>query len=387
MDRARKDVSARRALTDASLDAERADADAEISGAEAKALRELDDRIERDRIAADDRLLKFRQGADVRAARMRLASNGDSTVAGERDASDERKKLERAVTDDLLAQERRRSDDAVRTERREHEADSARLETRRQDTDEQLSTERSGADDSVAALAATRNALAVAHSEEGHRGELLAMVTHDLRSPLSVIVMNAQLIVDATKDDATREEAGEVVLAASRMNRLLTDLLDVVSIESGTLRIVKRPHDIGLLALEVHRSYEPLFTARGVTFTVDPPAGPLVAPFDHDRMVQVLSNLLSNAMKFTPRNGTVALHVAAVKDSVELTLKDDGPGIRPEALPRVFERFWQIDSSERRGLGLGLYICQTLVEAHGGHIGVESIYGKGATFRFTLPAG
>jgi signal transduction histidine kinase len=387
MDGVLKEVSARRALTDASLDAERAGADAEISGAEAKALRELDDRIERDRLVADDRLLKFRQGADNRAARTRLASRGDSTVAGERDASDERMKVERAVTDDVLAEERRRSDDAVQTERREHEGDRARLETRRQDTDDQLSTERSGADDSVAALAASRDALALAQSEEGHRTELLAMVTHDLRSPLSVIVMNAHLIVENTSDDATREAAGEVVLAASRMDRLLTDLLDVVRIESGILGIVKRPHDIGVLALEVHRSYEPLFAARGVTFTVDPPTGPLLASFDHDRIVQVLSNLLSNAMKLTPRNGTVALHVAVVKDGVELTLKDDGPGIQPEALPRVFERFWQVDSSARRGLGLGLYICQTLVQAHGGHIGVESTYGKGATFRFTLPAG
>jgi signal transduction histidine kinase len=111
----------------------------------------------------------------------------------------------------------------------------------------------------------------------------------------------------------------------------------------------------------------------------------VVASFDHDRIIQVLSNLLANAMKFTPANGTVDLHVEQRTDQVELVLRDDGPGIAATALPHIFKRFWQIDSSGRRGLGLGLHICEEIVAAHGGRIWVESELGRGTTFRFTLP--
>jgi signal transduction histidine kinase len=115
------------------------------------------------------------------------------------------------------------------------------------------------------------------------------------------------------------------------------------------------------------------------------PVDAIVASFDHDRIVQVLSNLLGNAMKFVPAQGTVDLHVKRRDGQVEFVLHDNGPGIHPNALPNVFKRFWQIDSDKRRGLGLGLYICHEIVEAHGGRIWVESDFGKGATFRFTLP--
>jgi signal transduction histidine kinase len=140
-----------------------------------------------------------------------------------------------------------------------------------------------------------------------------------------------------------------------------------------------------VLVDEVLKSYRPLFAARGVTLATEAPDVPLIASFDYDRIVQVLSNLLGNAMKYTPRSGTVVLRVEQGAGQIELTLRDSGTGIRADAVPHIFERFWQLDKEERRGLGLGLYICQVLVEAHGGRIGVESTYGKGATFRFTLP--
>jgi len=133
----------------------------------------------------------------------------------------------------------------------------------------------------------------------------------------------------------------------------------------------------------------PLFEARRLSFTVDASALPVPWPiaFDHDRIAQVLSNLLSNAMKFTQANGTVSLRANWHADCVEFVVRDSGPGIAKHALPHVFERFWQAGTESRDGLGLGLYICKTIVEAHGGRIGVESERGNGATFRFTLPAG
>jgi signal transduction histidine kinase len=133
----------------------------------------------------------------------------------------------------------------------------------------QLSTERSGADSAVATFEKTKAALVSAEREQGKRDAVLGMVSHDLRSPLCIIVMNAQSIADATRDVAMGEAAQEIAHAAARMERLLADLLDVARIESGMLRIVKRPHDVSALVGEVFRSYRQLFADRGMTFTVE----------------------------------------------------------------------------------------------------------------------
>jgi signal transduction histidine kinase len=156
-------------------------------------------------------------------------------------------------------------------------------------------------------------------------------------------------------------------------------------IQSGAFCITKLRHDVGMLLQEVHQSYRSLFADRGMVFTVEIPPVPVVAAFDRDRIVQVLSNLLGNAMKFVAARGTIRLGVEQRAEEIEVVLSDTGPGIPPNALPHVFKRFWQIDGSARRGLGLGLYICEKIVGAHGGRIWVESDLGKGTTFRFTLP--
>jgi signal transduction histidine kinase len=137
---------------------------------------------------------------------------------------------------------------------------------------------------------------------------------------------------------------------------------------------------------EVLKTYEPLFANRQLTFTLDMPAAAIVVSFDYDRIVQVLSNFLGNPMQFTPRGGTVALHVQQPLHQVEFSLVNSGSGISPSDLPHIFERFWQIDNHARRGLGLGLYICKTIVDGHGGAITAENELGKGTTIRFSLPA-
>jgi signal transduction histidine kinase len=386
MKQVQENIADRRAHTDASLGAERASADADADRTLMGAQRVLDDLIEHDRILADGRLLKFRESADSVLTRERSAAPArNSFVAVERQVADDGKKAEREVTDAFHEQERQRTDVLVETQIREHETRRVGLKECRQDTDDQLSTERIGADVAVRALRQTTHALAHAKSELAHHGDVFAMVTHDLRSPLSVILMNAQLISEITNEPATCEAAEDVRRAAARIERMLTDLLDVARIESGMLRVAEQQHDVGVLLTEILQSYRPLFADRAITFVVEGPVDAIVASFDHDRIVQVLSNLLGNAMKFVPAQGTVDLHVKRQDGQVEFVLHDSGPGIHPNALPNVFKRFWQIDSDKRRGLGLGLYICQKIVEAHGGRIWVESDFGKGATFRFTLP--
>ena len=383
----RENVTESRASTDASLDAERATSDADAARHAARSQRSLDDVIERDRLLADARLMKYRASADHVVARRRSESDerAGAAVVAEQRATDEGIKAEREVTDRAVAQERGRADAGLEAERREQDGQRARLEAHRQDTDEHLSTERQCADDAVVLLGAVECERAAAQGEGDRRRDVLAMVTHDLRSPLSIIVINAGLIVAETNETASRESAQDVLRATACMERLLVDLLDVARIESGILRIVKRVHDVGVLMAEVLRSYRPLFAARGQTFDVHVPATAVLASFDHGRIVQVLSNLLGNAMKFTPSRGAVDMRLAVRDDAVELALHDNGPGVSEQARAHLFERFSQIDSEERHGLGLGLYIARSIVEAHGGRIWVESELGRGTTFRSTLP--
>ncbi len=377
-------IAERRAHTDASLDAERAGTDVVAARRQASAQRVLDDLIERDRLLADDRLCKFRERSDGELAHQREADVHESPmVALERQGADEKKRLERAVTDALLHRERQQADAAVEAERREHASDQLEHDEHRLDTDDQLSTERGGEDSTVTVLAATKTALADARGDLVRRGDVLAMVAHDLRSPLSVISLNAECLLHAG-DASLREVGQDIVLATVRMGRLVSDLLDVARCEAGGLRLIKQPHDVGRLVAEVLHSYQPLFEARGLAFDAEAPVG-LICSLDHDRIVQVLANLLGNAMKFTPRGGTLQLSAERHGEEVELELRDSGPGIAPDALPYVFERFWKTDDEARRGLGLGLYICERIVTAHGGRIGVESELGKGTTFRFSLP--
>jgi signal transduction histidine kinase len=393
MGQSTSEIADGRALTDARLDAERVASDADSPVSTAAARGALDDLIERDRRLADARLVRFRVGIDRTLLREHSdAPSANSSVAHERDSAKHRKQIERGVTDTLLQEERQRSDIAIEADRSEHDAVRDGLEGRRQDTDDQLSIERRGADTTASALGETRSvlgetrsALTKAETNDWRQRDVLGTVAHDLRSPLSAICLSAESIAETTKDASTRSAARLIELAAARMERMLSDLLDVARIESGALRILKQQHDVGALLQEVLHSYQPMFSARGIAFTVDTPTDSMAAFFDYDRIVQVLSNLLGNAMKFTQDGGTVALHVERQAELIVFTVRDNGVGIPQASLPHIFERFWNIDSDMRRGIGLGLYICENIIQAHGGTIGAESEPGKGATFRFSLP--
>ena len=375
-----------RAHTDASLGAERAVTDAELQQRSQRSQRVLDDLIERDRMIADARLLRFRDRADRILSEDRSPpSSTGRTVRMER-LVDQETRMERAVVDELLEDERQRADQAAVDERRERDAHQARQGESREATDEQLRNERTEADAAGVGSGRTKGALAERKSEHAGRGDVLSAVAHELRSPLSVVVLNAELLAEEIDDTVLRDAAHDIVRASARMERLLCDLLDVTRIQGGVFRIAREEHDVGALLAEVQRTYEPLFAARELTFTVELPPAHTVASFDHDRIVQVLSNLLGNAMKFTPPHGAVSLRVETHEGlPVEIVLQNSGPGIAASALPHVFERFWQLDGDLTRGLGLGLFICRKIVEGHGGHIRVESGLGQGATFRFTLP--
>ena len=241
----------------------------------------------------------------------------------------------------------------------------------------------------VRALGETRSALALAIGGRSRPGDVLAMVTHDLRSPLSIIAMNAQIPAVIPRDVAGPEAP---IISCARL-RGWSGRDDLPRRRAYRLRHSpnkERPrNEVGAFLAGGHRLEQPPFENLGaMTISGDGLLAALIASQpDHDRIVQVLSNLLGNAMKFTPPAGTINLRLARRDGEIEFALRDSGRGIHPDVLPHVFQRFWQVDSNTRRGLGLGLHISQKIVEAHGGRIWVESEFGKGATFRFTLPVG
>ncbi len=223
------------------------------------------------------------------------------------------------------------------------------------------------------------------------REHVLAIVSHDLRNPLSTITLTiAQLQrLLSTEAAGSRMEKALALLtsAAQRMGRLIDDLLDVTRLEAGRLSLRKGHHSVaGLIAdaLDVLRPMTSM-THHELRAELRADADLIEVDADRDRVVQIFSNLIGNAIKFTPEGGHITLSVEQKGDEVCFAVRDTGPGISREEQSRLFERFWQAERADRRGIGLGLSICKSIVEAHGGRIWAESQPGEGSTFYFTLP--
>jgi len=216
----------------------------------------------------------------------------------------------------------------------------------------------------------------------GVRDQLLAVVSHDLRAPLATIVMATGLLEDGNQ---VREASTKILHAASRMDRMIGDLLDYASIEAGKLSIVVRPHDVAGIFEETQLAFDELARARGIhlAISIGERVGRVLC--DRDRILQVTANLVGNALKVVPPGGSVTVRAERHGDEVTFGVSDSGPGISERDQARLFERYWRSASAGYRGTGLGLSIARGLVEAHGGRIWVESELGAGATFLFTLP--
>ncbi|QRO00266.1 PAS domain S-box protein [Archangium violaceum] len=221
------------------------------------------------------------------------------------------------------------------------------------------------------------------------RDEVLGIVAHDLRSPLNAIVLSTQLMqrqVEARgggNGDRSPELLGTILSSARRMSRLIDDLLDVTRMEAGQLSIHPSPQSTGALLRDAVEAARPQAGAVQLVLGETPGLPPVLA--DRDRLLQVFSNLLGNALKFTPPGGEVRVGARVEDGAVCFFVRDTGPGISPEAVERIFDRFWQLDRADRRGAGLGLSIAKGLIEAHGGRIRVSSEPGQGSTFFFTVP--
>jgi signal transduction histidine kinase len=175
--------------------------------------------------------------------------------------------------------------------------------------------------------------------------------------------------------------------AARRMTHMISDLVDAASLETGTLSLDRHDSELGRVISDAMDLLQPLAEARKLRLSCQLSEGVQSAFCDRERIVQVLSNIVGNAIKFTPAGGHVRIICEAWGEMVRIAVSDDGPGIPSDQIPRIFERYWhQAQRESRQGAGLGLYIAKGIVENHGGRIWVDSTLGRGSTFYFTLPA-
>jgi PAS domain S-box-containing protein len=251
-------------------------------------------------------------------------------------------------------------------------------------------TERKETERRLAALLASEQA-ARAEAEHVNRlkDEFLATLSHELRTPLNAIVGWAQLLRQGLSDEATTRRAIEVIGRNARVQeQLISDILDVSRIVAGKLRLDLRPMDLAEVVAQALETVRPAAVAKNVTLEAHLGAAEVPLMGDPSRLQQVVWNLLSNAIKFTSRGGHAGVRLETSGGAARITVTDDGPGIDPEFLPHVFERFRQADASSTRrhgGLGLGLAIVHHLVELHGGFAHAQNGAERGAVFEITLP--
>lgn len=222
------------------------------------------------------------------------------------------------------------------------------------------------------------------------REQVLAVVSHDLRNPLATILMATGLLAKAEVPDERRKNPPKafamIQRAAERMHRLIEDLLDFASIQVGQLAITRMPREPTTLVKEAIATFEHLAQEKSLHLESEVEAGLSTLYCDRDRIIQVFSNLMSNAFKVTTSGGSITLRARANEREVLFVVSDTGPGIAEEDLQHLFERHWRSREPGYKGTGLGLHIAKGIVEAHGGRIWVESTLGQGATFFFTVPA-
>lgn len=217
------------------------------------------------------------------------------------------------------------------------------------------------------------------------REEVLQMVAHDLRNPLSTITMTADLLRDLPSDDETRARHVSIINRASlSMNRLIHDLLDVARLEAGRMHVELKAVAARDLLDRAEELMTPIAERANVRLRIAADGELPAVLVDEERILQVLSNLVGNAVKFTPADGAVTIKARRILQTVRFGVLDTGPGIPPERAARIFDRFWQADVNDRRGIGLGLAIARSIVEAHGHRIGVDVPSTGGSEFWFTV---
>lgn len=231
-----------------------------------------------------------------------------------------------------------------------------------------------------------QDALETAQKALATRDELMGIIAHDLRNPLSAIRMKATLLRKGAESEKSRGQAESIEHVTLRMEHLIKTMLDVATLEAGRLSVTPAPCDVEDLLREVVEMFGSLSAAKQVGLQLrGVNKSGLTIRADRERVLQVFSNLVGNAIKFSPQGGQVVIALERQGETVRFAVSDSGPGIASEHLPHLFDRFWKHEMAGTKGTGLGLFIAKGIIDGHGGRIWAESDPGHGATFYFTLP--
>ena len=352
-----------RSHTDESLQDERSKSDVAMAHGRDAVNEVADEVLRRARDDADAVLLIAREHADERLEQADPPPAASAAVARDRVAEDAALERDREAADEVLRFER---------------AETARVRKRllpveRDQTDKFLFRERIRSD---AALA--------------NRDDFLGLVSHDLRDLLSAILMSTAIIARETghshPGERIHSETARIQRNAARMNRLISDLVDIASIDAGQLSVLPGRDDLGALITEAVDAFRDSAAVKTIRIEGSVPVTEgAIAMFDHSRVFQVVANLLLNAIKFTPRGGSISVSCKEAEGLWQCSVSDTGPGIPAAQLRSIFDRFSQGGQPDRRGLGLGLFISKCIVEAHKGKIWADSTLGQGTRVSFTLP--
>ncbi len=351
-----------RQKTDEQLQSERRNVDQALEQQRKATEEEADKVIDLARDTADAVLSSARDKADEKLDAVRSTAAARAVIEEERRKADDAVGRERATADESLEHEReQKAEDLI-----------ARLPLERVSTDRRLRRERLSSDAAVS-----------------HRDDFLGIVSHDLRDLLGgIVTASTMLMREAAEGDegaSARDGGRRIQRYASRMKRLLDDLTDVVSIDAGRLSVTPVTGDLVPVIREAVQALRGGADPKDITLEFTPPPGPVTATFDAMRVLQVLTNVIANSVKFTPGGGRISVACESADSGALVSVTDTGPGIAPELLEAIFERFRQAPTHDRRGLGLGLYISRCLIEAQHGTIWAQSQPGRGTTVSFTLP--
>lgn len=355
--------TAEREQTDDSLRDEREKSDRAIAESRDRVAEVADEVVQHARVEADAVLQEARDKAD------QLLDHNHAAPATTRAVE-----KERLVEDAALRDHREAADETLEFERVETTRLLSRLLPKeREQTDGHLEVERVRADVALA-----------------NRDDFLGLVAHDLRDLLSGIAMSAAVIGKAVDRNepagSLATEVGRIQRHSARANRLIGDLVDVASIDAGRLMVIPALGDLSVLLAEVAEEFHASAAVKGIELRVEGDSCLTVAVFDHARLFQVLGNLVSNAIKFSPRGTRITLSGECRDGELRCSVSDEGPGIPADRTEQVFERFVQVAENDRRGLGLGLFIAKRIVESHSGRIWAESPAGRGTRVSFTIPS-
>jgi signal transduction histidine kinase len=375
------------------LNAERDKTNESLTDAIGKTERQTDQVVHQQRIEADEKTSSSRAEADADrdTEREALGDNG----ADDRKNDDDRLLDERRRADSAVERERSRVDVAIDRERDVKTAIESRLlDQEREQTDNNLLAERTRTDSEVHLASNLLSDEIAEHSKTKisltTRDEFLAIVSHDLRNPIGAISICADMLLEDSTyyekmDSQIKHWIQFIKRNADTSLRLIADILDMERIAEDKLELKLKQQCIGQIMRESMQSFIHVASAKSVLLRAMPSniSGNVVC--DRDRIMQVLSNLIGNALKFTPEGGSIILEAYLSKTEVEVSVRDTGPGIPEEKRDYIFDRFAQLGSKDRTGLGLGLYISKMLIEAHQGRLWVNSKVGEGSTFSFALP--